>query len=64
MVAANGARFHVAVAGEGPLVLFLHGFPEFWWAWRHQLVSLAEAGYKAAAMDLRGFGASDKPPRG
>ena len=64
MVAANGARFHVAVAGEGPLVLFLHGFPEFWWAWRHQLVSLAEAGYQAAAMDLRGFGASDKPPRG
>ena len=39
MVAANGARFHVAVAGDGPLVLFLHGFPEFWWAWRHQLVS-------------------------
>ena len=34
-VAANGARFHVAEAGEGPLVLLLHGFPEFWWAWRH-----------------------------
>jgi pimeloyl-ACP methyl ester carboxylesterase len=64
MVAANGARFHVAVAGDGPLVLFLHGFPEFWWAWRHQLVALAEAGFRAAAMDLRGFGASDKPPRG
>jgi pimeloyl-ACP methyl ester carboxylesterase len=64
MVVANGARFHVAVAGEGPLVLFLHGFPEFWWAWRDQLTSLAEAGYRAAAMDLRGFGASDKPPRG
>jgi pimeloyl-ACP methyl ester carboxylesterase len=64
MVTANGARFHVAVAGDGPLVLFLHGFPEFWWTWRHQLVSLAEAGFRAAAMDLRGFGASDKPPRG
>jgi pimeloyl-ACP methyl ester carboxylesterase len=64
MVAANGARFHVAVAGDGPLVLLLHGFPEFWWAWRHQLLALAAAGYRAAAMDLRGYGASDKPPRG
>ena len=64
MVAANGARFHLAVAGSGPLVLMLHGFPQFWWAWRHQLPALAEAGFRAAAMDLRGFGASDKPPRG
>ena len=64
MVAANGARFHVAVAGEGPLVLLLHGFPTFWWTWRHQLPALAAAGHRVAAMDLRGFGASDKPPRG
>jgi pimeloyl-ACP methyl ester carboxylesterase len=64
MVAANGARFHVAVAGEGPLVLLLHGFPQFWWSWRHQLPALAAGGYRVAAMDLRGFGASDKPPRG
>ncbi|MGH8970272.1 MAG: alpha/beta fold hydrolase [Actinomycetes bacterium] len=64
MVAANGARFHVALCGDGPLVLLLHGFPEFWWAWRHQLPVLAAAGYRAAAMDLRGYGASDKPPRG
>lgn len=63
-VAANGARFHVAETGSGPLVLLLHGFPEFWWAWRHQLPALADAGYRAAAMDLRGYGASDKPPRG
>jgi pimeloyl-ACP methyl ester carboxylesterase len=63
-VAANGARFHVAEAGAGPLVLLLHGFPEFWWAWRHQLPALADAGYHAVAMDLRGYGASDKPPRG
>jgi pimeloyl-ACP methyl ester carboxylesterase len=63
-VAANGARFHVVDAGAGPLVLLLHGFPEFWWAWRAQLVALAEAGYHAVAMDLRGYGASDKPPRG
>jgi pimeloyl-ACP methyl ester carboxylesterase len=63
-IAANGARFHVAEAGNGPLVLLLHGFPTFWWTWRHQLVALADAGYRAVALDLRGYGASDKPPRG
>jgi pimeloyl-ACP methyl ester carboxylesterase len=67
-VPANGARFHVAVSGpdnrDAPLVVLLHGFPEFWWAWRHQLRALAEAGYRVAAMDLRGTGASDKPPIG
>lgn len=63
-VAANGARFHVAEQGQGPVVLLLHGFPQFWWAWRHQLSALAEAGYRACALDLRGYGASDKPPRG
>jgi pimeloyl-ACP methyl ester carboxylesterase len=63
-VAANGARFHVAEAGAGPLVLLLHGFPEFWWTWRHQLPALADAGYWAVAMDLRGYGGSDKTPRG
>lgn len=63
-IAANGARFHVAEAGDGPLVLLLHGFPTFWWTWRHQLVALADAGYRAVAMDLRGYGASDKTPRG
>ena len=63
-VAANGAQFHVAEAGDGPLVLLLHGFPEFWWTWRHQLPALAAAGYWAVAMDLRGYGGSDKTPRG
>jgi pimeloyl-ACP methyl ester carboxylesterase len=69
-VAANGARFHVVEAArdrtddKAPLVLLLHGFPEFWWAWRAQLPALAAAGYRAAAMDLRGYGGSDKPPRG
>lgn len=63
-VAANGARFHVAEAGRGPLVLLLHGFPELWWAWRHQIPMLAAAGYRAVAMDLRGYGGSDKTPRG
>jgi pimeloyl-ACP methyl ester carboxylesterase len=63
-VSANGARFHVAESGHGPMVLLLHGFPQMWWAWRHQLTALADAGYRAVAMDLRGYGASDKPPRG
>ena len=63
-VSANGARFHVAELGDGPLVLMLHGFPQFWYAWRHQMVALADAGYRVAAMDLRGYGGSDKPPRG
>ena len=63
-VAANGARFHVADIGDGPAVLLLHGFPTFWWTWRHQLTALAEAGYRAIAMDLRGYGGSDHPPEG
>jgi pimeloyl-ACP methyl ester carboxylesterase len=65
-VAANGARFHVAVAGPatGPAVVLLHGFPQFWWAWRHQVPVLAEAGHRVVAMDLRGYGGSDKTPRG
>ncbi|WP_344523794.1 alpha/beta hydrolase [Streptomyces albiaxialis] len=63
-VAANGARFHIAEMGEGPLVLLLHGFPQFWWTWRHQLPALADAGYRAVAMDLRGVGGSDRTPRG
>lgn len=63
-VAANGARFHVAEIGSGPLVILLHGFPQFWWAWRDQLIALSGAGYHVAAIDLRGYGASDKPPRG
>ena len=63
-IAANGARFHVATMGEGPLVLLLHGFPMFWWTWRAQLEALAGAGYRVAAMDLRGYGGSDHTPRG
>jgi pimeloyl-ACP methyl ester carboxylesterase len=61
---ANGTRLHVVEAGSGPLVLLLHGFPEFWWAWHRQLPLLADAGFRAVAVDLRGCGASDKPPRG
>ncbi|PRY48250.1 pimeloyl-ACP methyl ester carboxylesterase [Geodermatophilus tzadiensis] len=61
---ANGVRLHLAEAGEGPLVLLLHGFPQYWWTWRAQLPALADAGFRAVAPDLRGYGASDKPPRG
>ncbi len=63
-VSANGIRMHTAELGTGPLVLLLHGFPGFWWSWRHQLTGLAEAGFRAVACDLRGYGATDKPPRG
>lgn len=67
-LSANGARFHVAVAGpqnsKAPLVVLLHGFPQLWWSWREQMTALVAAGYRVAAMDLRGFGASDKPPLG
>ena len=60
-VKANGINLHVAEAGEGPLVLMLHGFPELWYSYRHQLPALAAAGYHAVAPDRRGHGESDKP---
>ena len=65
-VAANGARFHVVEAGpaDGPLVVLLHGFPEFWWTWRDVVPVLAGSGSHAVAMDLRGYGGSDKTPDG
>lgn len=63
-VYAHGARFHVTVKGNGPLVLFVHGFPTFWWLWRKFLGPVAAAGYTAAAIDMRGYGATDHPPRG
>ncbi|HVF06844.1 MAG TPA: alpha/beta hydrolase [Frankiaceae bacterium] len=63
-VSANGTRFHVVESGSGPLVLLLHGFPQFWWCWRSQLGALPDFGLRAVAPDLRGYGASDKPPEG
>lgn len=63
-ISANGVRLHIAEIGSGPLVVLLHGFPEFWWSWRHQMLALAESGFRAVAPDMRGYGASDKPPRG
>ncbi len=70
-VAANGSRFHVVESlpvtddgADGPLVVLLHGFPMFWWTWRRPLVDLPAGGYRAIAMDLRGYGGSDHPPHG
>lgn len=60
-IEANGLRMHVAEAGHGPLVLLCHGFPESWYSWRHQLLALAEAGYRAVAPDMRGYGRTDRP---
>ncbi|MGH9187915.1 MAG: alpha/beta fold hydrolase [Acidimicrobiales bacterium] len=60
-VTTNGIRLHLVEEGRGPLVLLLHGWPEFWWSWRHQLPALAAAGYRAAAVDLPGYHLSDKP---
>ncbi|CAM8927475.1 unnamed protein product [Rhodiola kirilowii] len=57
----NGINLHVASIGEGEPILFLHGFPELWYSWRHQMLSLSSLGYRAIAPDLRGFGDSDVP---
>jgi len=61
IVEANGIRLRVALAGSGPLVVLVHGFPESWYSWRHQIPALAAAGYRVAAPDVRGYGGSDKP---
>ena len=63
-VSANGIRFHAVEAGTGPLIVLLHGFGQFWWSWRNQLEALPQLGYRAVAIDLRGYGDTDKPPRG
>jgi pimeloyl-ACP methyl ester carboxylesterase len=60
-VPVGDVTLHAVEMGEGPLVLLLHGFPEFWWSWRHQLPALAAAGFRALALDLRGAGGSDRP---
>ncbi len=60
-IQTNGLRMHLAEAGQGPLVVLCHGFPESWYSWRHQLRALAEAGYRAVAPDMRGYGQTDRP---
>lgn len=61
MVKVNGITMHVAHKGKGPVILFLHGFPELWYTWRHQILAFAALGYCAVAPDLRGFGDTDAP---
>jgi pimeloyl-ACP methyl ester carboxylesterase len=60
-VSSPAGRIHLVEQGAGPLVLLVHGFPESWYSWRHQLPVLAAAGYRAVAMDVRGYGRSSKP---
>lgn len=61
IVPVNGINMHVAEKGEGSVVLFLHGFPELWYSWRHQINFIAARGYRAVAPDLRGYGDTDAP---
>jgi pimeloyl-ACP methyl ester carboxylesterase len=61
MIDTPNARLRVALAGTGRLVVLIHGFPEGWYSWRHQIAALADAGYRVAAPDVRGYGGSDKP---
>lgn len=63
MVSVNGITMHIAEKGpkDGSLVLLLHGFPDLWYTWRHQISGLASLGYRAVAPDLRGYGDSDRP---
>jgi len=59
---STGINMHVAEAGSGPAVVFCHGFPELWYSWRRQLPAVAEAGFRAIAPDMRGYGGTDAPP--
>ncbi|KAL8032661.1 hypothetical protein ABFX02_13G110700 [Erythranthe guttata] len=63
-VELNGLKLHVAEIGNrtSPAVVFLHGFPEVWYSWRHQMIAVAKAGFRAIAPDYRGYGLSDPPP--
>ncbi|MEU6125791.1 alpha/beta hydrolase [Streptomyces sp. NPDC047123] len=61
LVPSPAGRIHLVEQGAGPLVLLLHGFPESWYSWRHQLPVLAAAGYRAVAADVRGYGRSSRP---
>ncbi|KAK7258934.1 hypothetical protein RIF29_24526 [Crotalaria pallida] len=60
-VQVNGIKMHVAEQGQGPVVLFLHGFPEIWYTWRHQMEFISSKGYRAVAPDLRGYGDTEAP---
>jgi pimeloyl-ACP methyl ester carboxylesterase len=61
MIAVKDVTLRVAIEGRGPLVLMIHGFPESWYSWRHQMGPIAADGFTACAIDVRGYGGSDKP---
>ena len=61
MVRTNGISLHIAVQGDGPVVVFCHGFPGHWSNWKHQLNAVAEAGFTGVAVDMRGYGESSRP---
>lgn len=61
IIETGGMKLRVALSGQGPLVVLVHGWPESWYSWRHQIPALAAAGYRVAAVDVRGYGGSDKP---
>ena len=63
-IITNDIRIHYVTQGTGPLIVLLHGFPEFWYSWRHQIPFLASLGYTVVAPDLRGYNDSDKPTKG
>ncbi|KAL8460376.1 hypothetical protein ACS0TY_032056 [Phlomoides rotata] len=64
-IEVNGLKLHAAEIGGGSLsaVVFLHGFPEIWYSWRHQMIAVAKSGFRAIAPDFRGYGLSDPPPQ-
>jgi len=59
---SNGVKIHYAALGTGKLVVLIHGFPDFWYSWRHQMRALVDAGYRVAAIDQRGYNLSERPP--
>lgn len=61
-ISSGDVALHAAEAGSGPLVVLIHGMPDLWYTWRHQMPALAAAGYRAVAIDLRGIGGTDAPP--
>jgi pimeloyl-ACP methyl ester carboxylesterase len=63
-IVTNGIRLHYVTQGEGPLIVLLHGFPEFWYSWHNQIPYLAEHGYTVVAPDLRGYNETDRPRKG
>ena len=57
---SNGVKIHYATIGKGPLIVMIHGFPDFWYTWRHQMEGLSDK-YQCVAIDQRGYNLSDKP---